>query len=255
MKPLYSLAQAGMQYGEKIVLHGITLAFAAGEFVTIAGPNGAGKSTLLGIMCGLLPKYMGSCKLLDREVRSWHRRAFARQVSVVLQSVRIDFGFTAEQVILMGRTPFADTLFESEQDASEVERAMELTGTTEFRNRDMRTLSGGERQRVIIAAALAQCPRVLLLDEPTAYLDIEHQISMYRLLRGLCNTGVLVIAVTHDLNIAAQYGDRVVLLRGGELAADGTPTEVLNENTIRSVFHVDAQVVSERGRQWIKYGP
>jgi iron complex transport system ATP-binding protein len=252
---LYSLQQAGMQYGEKAVLRGVDLSFRAGEFVTIAGPNGAGKSTLLGIMCGLLPKYMGSCKLFDREVRAWQRRAFARQVSVVLQSVRVDFGFTAGQVVLMGRTPFADSLFESEQDAREVQRAMELTGTTEFRDRDMRTLSGGERQRVIIAAALAQSPKILLLDEPTAYLDIEHQISIYRLLRELCNRGVLIVAVTHDLNLASQFGDRIVLLRRGELAADGTPEYVLNETMIRSVFHVDAQVVNERGRQWIRYGP
>jgi iron complex transport system ATP-binding protein len=252
---LYSLTQAGMRYGEKVVLRGVDLSFTAGEFVTIAGPNGAGKSTLLGIMCGLLPRYIGSCKLLDREVRSWQRRAFARQVSVVLQAVRVDFGFTAGQVVLMGRTPFADSLFESEQDAREVRRAMELTGTTEFHDRDMRTLSGGERQRVIIAAALAQSPKVLLLDEPTAYLDIEHQISIYRLLRDLCSAGVLIVAVTHDLNLAAQFGDRIVLLRGGELAADGTPEEVLKETTIRSVFHVDAQVVNEGGRRWIKYGP
>jgi len=252
---LYSLTQAGMQYGDKVVLRNIDLKFTPGEFVTIAGPNGAGKSTLLGIMCGLLPRYMGSCKLLDREVKAWERRAFARQVSVVLQSVRIDFGFTAGQVVLMGRTPFADGLFESEQDAVEVQKAMELTGTTEFRDRDTRTLSGGERQRVVIAAALAQSPRVLLLDEPTAYLDLEHQISTYRLLRELCRTGVLVIAVTHDLNLAAQYSDRVVFLRGGELATDGTPQNVVNETTIRAVFHVDAQVMSEHGRPWIKYGP
>jgi iron complex transport system ATP-binding protein len=244
-----------MRYGDKIVLRGITRNFAAGEFITIAGPNGAGKSTLLGIMSGLLPAYIGSCKLHDREVRSWMRRDFARQVSVVLQSVRIDFGFTVEQVVLMGRNPFADALFESEEDIRQVERAMKLTGTTEFRRRDVRTLSGGERQRVIIAAALAQSPRVLLLDEPTAYLDIEHQISVYRLLRDLCETGVLVIAVTHDLNLAAQFGRRVLLLRGGEVAADGTAGEVLNEATIRTVFHVDAQVVIEGGRHWIRYAP
>jgi iron complex transport system ATP-binding protein len=108
---------------------------------------------------------------------------------------------------------------------------------------------------VIIAAALAQSPRVLLLDEPTAYLDIEHQISIYRLLRDLCETGVLVIAVTHDLNLAAQYGRRVLLLRAGEVAADGIGGEVLTEATIRTVFHVDAQVVTEGGRHWIRYAP
>src|SRR5262245_8832874 len=131
-----------MRYAEKVVLHGITRNFAAGEFITIAGPNGAGQSTLLGIMSGLLPGYMGFCKLHDREVRSWPRRDFARQVSVVLQSLRIDFGFTVEQVVLMGRNPFAGSLFESDEDHRQVERAMELTGTTEFRHRDIRTLSG-----------------------------------------------------------------------------------------------------------------
>ena len=255
MPPLYKLHDAGMRYGGKPVLRGVTLEFTDGEFVAIAGPNGAGKSTLLGIMAGLRPGYEGTCKLLGREVTAWSRRDFARHVSVVLQTVRVDFGFTAEQIVLMGRTPFADTLFESERDAAEVTRAMELTGTTEFRHRDMRTLSGGERQRVIIAAALAQSPKVLLLDEPTTFLDIEHQLSTYTLLRQLSNSGVLVVAVTHDLNLAAQYSDRIVLLRAGEMAADGTPSAVLKAGTIREVFRVDARVVTEGDRKWIHYGP
>jgi iron complex transport system ATP-binding protein len=244
-----------MQYGRTAVLRAVNLDFNAGEFVAVAGPNGAGKSTLLGIMAGLRTGYTGTCRLLGREVSSWPRRDFARQVSVVLQSVRIDFGFTAEQIVLMGRTPFADTLFESGRDAAEVARAMELTATTEFRDRDMRTLSGGERQRVIIAAALAQSPKVLLLDEPATFLDIEHQISIHRLLRSLSESGVLVLAVTHDLNLAAQYSDRVVLLRAGETAFDGKPAEILTADTIRAVFRVDARVVSEGERKWIHYGP
>jgi iron complex transport system ATP-binding protein len=251
---MFSVTGAGMRYGSTTVLRNVSLEFSKGEFIAVAGPNGAGKSTLLGIMAGLRPGYDGSCKLLSREVGDWPRRDFARRVSVVLQSVRVDFGFTAEQMVLMGRTPFADALFESAHDAEEVARAMELTGTTQFRDRDVRTLSGGERQRVIVAAALAQSPEVLLLDEPTTFLDIEHQISTYRLLRQLSESGVLVVAVTHDLNLAARYSDRLVLLRAGEMAADGTPAEVLNEDTLRSVFRVDAQVVSEGGRQWIHYG-
>jgi iron complex transport system ATP-binding protein len=249
------MGDAGMRYAHTTVLRGINLEFQAGEFVAIAGPNGAGKSTLLGIMAGLRSGYDGTCKLLGREVSSWPRREFARQVSVVLQSVRVDFGFTAEQVVLMGRTPFADSLFESDEDAAEVARAMDLTGTMEFRHRDMRTLSGGEKQRVIIAAALAQSPKVLLLDEPTTFLDIEHQLSTYRLLRDLSDSGVLVVSVTHDLNLAGQYSDRVLLLRGGELAAGGKPSDVLNTATIREVFRVDARVVSEGERKWIHYGP
>ena len=219
LHPVYSLRNVSMRYGHNNVLQQISAEFNAGEFVAIAGPNGAGKSTQIGIMAGLRPRYGGTCKLLGREVISWTRREFARRVSVVLQSVRVDFGFTAEQIVLMGRTPFADALFESERDATEVGRAMEMTGTREFRHRDIRTLSGGERQRVIIAAALAQSPEVLLLDEPTTFLDIEHQLSIYRLLRDLSQSGVLVIAVTHDLNLAAQFSDRILLLRAGELIA------------------------------------
>jgi iron complex transport system ATP-binding protein len=244
-----------MRYGRTAVLRDVSLDFNAGEFVGVAGPNGAGKSTLLGIMAGLRSGYGGSCKLLDREVSAWPRRDFARQVSVVLQSVRVDFGFTAEQVVLMGRTPFADSLFESEEDAVEVQRAMELTETREFRDRDMRTLSGGERQRVIIAAALAQSPNVLLLDEPTTFLDIEHQISIYRLLRTLSESGVLVVSVTHDLNLAARFSARLILLRAGEVAADGAPAGVLTQQTIRAVFRVDAQILGQGDHRWIHYGP
>jgi iron complex transport system ATP-binding protein len=251
---MYSLAGVGMHYDGATVLEDVDLEFQAGEFVAIAGPNGAGKSTLLSIMAALRPGYTGSCRLLGREVQSWQRRAFARQVSVVPQSIHIDFGFTAEQIVLMGRTPFADTLFESQDDAAEVRRAMELTGTTEFRDRDVRTLSGGERQRVVVAAALAQSPKVLLLDEPSAFLDIEHQIALYRLLRGLCDRGVLVVSVTHDLNLAARYSDRVVLLRGGRVRADGGPDSVFTEATIHDVFHVHARVVTDGGRKWILYG-
>jgi iron complex transport system ATP-binding protein len=252
---LYSIQNAGMRYGRAGVLWGVNLDFRAGEFVGVAGPNGAGKSTLLGIMAGLRSGYTGSCKLLDKEVSSWPRRDFARLVSVALQSVRVDFGFTAEQIVLMGRTPFAGTLFESRHDAAEVAHAMELTGTTEFRHRDIRTLSGGERQRVLIAAALAQSPKVLLLDEPTTFLDLEHQLTTYRLLRQLSESGVLVVSVTHDLNLAARYCDRVVLLQAGVIAADGPSGDVLNADTIRSVFRVDARVVSEGERRWIHYGP
>jgi iron complex transport system ATP-binding protein len=243
-----------MRYEASTVLHDISLQMSAGEFIAIAGPNGAGKSTLLGIMAGLRNGHLGSCKLEGREVRNWPRRSFARTVSVVPQIMRVDFGFTAEQVVLMGRTPHADSLFESEEDHAAVLRAMERTETLEFRRRDIRTLSGGEKQRVIVAAALAQSPRVLLLDEPTAFLDIEHQISLYRLLRELTAGGVLVVAVTHDLNLAAGYADRIILLKRGYLFADGVPSAVLNSDTIHEVFRVNAQVTRQAdGRYWIHY--
>lgn len=251
---MYRLAGTGMRYGAVEVLRDVSLQFDAGEFVTIAGPNGAGKSTLLGIMAGLRAGYTGSCALEGREVRTWNRRAFSRTVSVVPQSVRIDFGFTAGQVVLMGRTPFADGMFESPADREEVRRAMERTGTLDFRDRDFRSLSGGERQRVIVASALAQSPGVLLLDEPTTWLDIEHQISLYRLLRDLSHSGVLVVTATHDLNLAAAYSQRMVLLRSGTVIADGAAASVLTAQSMRDVFNVDVSIVdTASGRKWIHY--
>lgn len=255
MKHAFQLEDLSVAYGSKQVLHGVTCAFDAGEFVAVAGPNGAGKSTLIGAMSGLRGGYSGSCMYRGTEVRSWDRRKFAREVSVVPQSVRIDFPFTAEQVVLMGRAPFANRLFESDDDRYQVERVMHLTGTVEFKNRDFRTLSGGEKQRVVVASALAQMPSALLLDEPAAFLDIEHQIALYRLLRTLCESGVLVIAVSHDLNLAAAYADRMVLIRTGKVDADGPPARVLNQDTLKTVFRVEAQIVtSPSGQPWIHYG-
>jgi iron complex transport system ATP-binding protein len=206
-------------------------------------------------MSGLRRGYSGSCLYRGKEVRRWDRRAFSQEVAVVPQSIRIDFPFTAEQVVLMGRAPFARALFESDEDRYHVQRVMQLTGTSEFRDREFRTLSGGEKQRVVVASALAQMPSALLLDEPAAFLDIEHQLSLYRLLRTLCEAGVLVIAVTHDLNLAAAYADRIVLLRAGEIVADGTPSHVFDTARLKDVFRVDAQIVNgPGGRPWIHYG-
>ena len=210
---------------------------------------------MLGVMAGLRSHFDGDCLYAGQSVRTWNRQALAKRVSVVPQSVRIEFPFTAEQVVLMGRTPHADSMFESDEDAAHVESAMSLTGTTLFRDRDFRSLSGGEKQRVIVASALAQTPETLLLDEPATYLDIEHQISLYRLLRGLAEKGLLVVTVTHDLNLAASYASRVVLLRAGGVVADGTPTDVFRPDLMREVFHVETHLHTDaHGRPWIQYG-
>jgi iron complex transport system ATP-binding protein len=255
MNELLTLRDAGMRYDGAEVLRHVNLDFTAAEFVAIVGPNGAGKSTLLGIMAGLRGRYQGTCQYGGRDVSRWPRRAFAREVSFVPQGVRIEFPFTAEQVVMMGRTPHGDGLFESPEDHQAVERAMQTADILPFRGRDFRTLSGGEKQRTILASALAQTPRVLLVDEPTTFLDIQHQVSIYRLLRELSRQGLLVIAVTHDLNLAAAYSDRVVVLRAGELVSDAAPSEVLKPELLHSVFGVEAAVrVTPAGRPWIFYG-
>ncbi|MCS7314161.1 MAG: ABC transporter ATP-binding protein [Bryobacterales bacterium] len=252
---MYSLRGVGMSYDGTAVLRDLALEFEGPQLAAIVGPNGAGKSTLLGILAGLRPQYSGSCLYRGREVRRWPRRAFAREVSFVPQSVRIEFPFTAEQVVLMGRTPHAGGLFESPEDWEAVEHAMRLTDTLSFRHRDFRSLSGGERQLVLLASALAQQPRVLLLDEPTTFLDLKHQIAIYRLLADLSREGLLVIAVTHDLNLAAAYADRVIALRAGCLVADAPPERVVDPGVLREVFGVQTRIAAgPRGRPWILYG-
>jgi len=229
--------QLGFAYG----LHEATLDFPRNGLITIAGPNGAGKSTLLKILAGLRSPYRGSCTYSGREVRQWPKREFAQKVAFLPQSVRLEFPFTAEEVVLMGRTPHARGWFQTEEDRSAANDAMTTTDTLAFRARDFRTLSGGEAQRVILASALTQRPEVLLLDEPATHLDLRHQLSLYRLLGDLSKS-LLVVAVTHDLNLALQFSDRVMVLEDGRIAGDGTPREVLNPSLIARVFGVQATV-------------
>ncbi len=252
---MYRLCSVGLSYNGRPALQDATLEFHGPQLAAVVGPNGAGKSTLLAIMAGLRPGYSGRCLYREHEVRRWPRRAFAREVSYVPQTVRVEFHFTAEQVVLMGRTPHAGGLFESPKDAEVVERVMQLTDTLAFRGRDFRSLSGGERQLVILASALAQEPRVLLLDEPTAFLDLKHQIAIYRLLAALSREGLLVVAATHDLNLAAGFADRIVALRAGQVRADADPDTVLSPEIIREVFDVEAEAAQgPHGRRWLFYG-
>ena len=252
---LYSLHGVGMRYNGTEVLRDITIGFDAPGLVAVVGPNGAGKSTLLGIMAGLRSHYTGRCEYAGTEVGRWARRAFARKVAFMPQTLRVEFPFTAEQVVLMGRTPHCNGLFESPADGEAVERAMAITDTLAFRGRDFRSLSGGERQRVILASAVAQEPETLLLDEPTTFLDLQHQVEIYRLLRDLARRGMLAVAVTHDLNLAAAFADRIVVLNSGRVAADAAPDQVLAPDLIRGVFGIESQLFrTAEGRPWIVYG-
>jgi iron complex transport system ATP-binding protein len=252
----FRLEAVGMSYEAQPVLSDVSAVFETGQMSAIAGPNGAGKSTLLGVMAGLRDHYHGTCWYQNRDLRRWPRRAFARSVAFVPQFLRIEFPFTAEQVVMMGRTPFGNGLFEAPGDRNEVERAMATTDTLAFRMRDFRSLSGGERQRVVLASALAQSPEFLLLDEPTTFLDLKHQIAMYRLLRDLCRAGLGVVTVTHDLNLALTYADRVLLLNDGRVVADGAAKTVLTPANVDRIFGVRALVHgSGTGSAWIAYEP
>jgi iron complex transport system ATP-binding protein len=254
MSALFRLDHVTVRYGARTVLQSATGEFGSGELVAIVGPNGAGKSTLLHVMAGLNAEFSGKCEYKGKSVLSWPRRLFAREVSLVPQNTSIEFPFSAEQVVRTGRTPFGDGLFESPDDDVAVQTAMELTDTLQFRSRDFRTLSGGEKQRVILAASLAQSDSVLLLDEPGTFLDLGHQIALYRLLRSLCDKGTLAIAVTHDLNLAATYADRVLVLNDGKALADAHPSNALNADVIRAAFAIEPVLhTMPNGRKWILY--
>ena len=236
--------QLGFAYG----LHDASFQFPRNGLISVAGPNGAGKSTLLGMMAGLRSPYSGSCTYDGKEIRQWPKREFARKVAFLPQSVRMQFPFTVEEVVLMGRTPYASGWFQTAEDRSAVEDAMTTTDTLAFRARDFRSLSGGEAQRVILASALTQRPEALLLDEPATHLDLRHQLALYRLL-GELSKSLLVVAVTHDLNLALRFSNRVMVLENGRIAADGTAEEVLNPALIARVFGVQATL---HGR-WMSY--
>jgi iron complex transport system ATP-binding protein len=227
----------GFAYG----LHDATFELPSSGFVTIAGPNGAGKSTLLGILAGLRHPYRGECQYHGVEIRRWRRHEFARKVAFLPQSVKLEFPFTSEQVVFMGRAPYADGWFESKEDHAAVARAMATTDTLAFAARDFRSLSGGEKQRVVLASALAQEPETLLLDEPTTFLDLKHQLAMYRLLAALAKR-MLIVAVTHDLNLALRFSDRAIVMEDGRIAAQGSPVEALAPSLIDRVFGVHTEL-------------
>jgi iron complex transport system ATP-binding protein len=217
---------------------------AKGEFFGILGPNGSGKSTLLNLIDGIRLPCEGEIRLKGIAPGKMQRRDVARLVAVVPQEASWVFPLTVEEVVLMGRTPHIGRLaFESERDLAVARSAMEATDILPFAARLMETLSGGERQRVLIARALAQEPEVILLDEPTSSLDIAHQIRTLDLIRSLSRSaGLTVVSVTHDVNLAALYCDRIALLEEGRLRSLGCPWEVITESHIKEVYRVNVVV-------------
>jgi iron complex transport system ATP-binding protein len=249
---VFQLEGVGVILGDARILENVCLEFRAEEMTAIVGPNGAGKSTLMSVLSGFRREYEGRCRFHGREICEWKKPELARRMALVPQMVRLEFPFTGEQVVFMGRTPYCNGLFESPADREAVRRAMELTDAAPFAQRPFQALSGGERQRIVLAGALAQEPAVLLLDEPTTFLDLKHQIQTYGLLRRLAREGMAVIAVTHDLNLASSYANRIVVLSHGRVAADGTPDEVIRGDLLREVFEVDVEIRPDHaGRPWV----
>lgn len=220
------------------VLRGLDLEVEAGELVALLGPNGSGKTTLLRAIAGTLPRDTGSATILGRELDTWSRVALARRVAVLPQSLVLPDGFRVAELVEMGRAPHAARWFgSSSEDADAVERALLDADALDLAERHADELSGGERQRVLVAMALAQQPELLLLDEPTLHLDIAHQAALLASVARLrARRGLTVIAVLHDLNLAAAYVPRVAVLGGGRIAADGAPASVLHPALVRELF-------------------
>ncbi len=236
--------QVDFSYFDGLVLEDINLSVRAGEMVGLLGPNGSGKTTLIKLVSGILKPKRGEVRLDGDCIIDLSRRFIASNVAVVPQQFHIPFAFTASEVVMLGRTPFFRALAaESEDDRQVVVSSLGLVGIDELAERRFDELSGGERQKVILAMALAQQPKLLLLDEPTVHLDIAHQMEILELVRGLnMGRGLTVVAAMHDLNQAALYFDRLILLKEGRVWADGTPQEVLTEACISEVFAASVRV-------------
>ncbi|MBD3867029.1 MAG: ABC transporter ATP-binding protein [Acidobacteria bacterium] len=231
-------------YGERPVLAGVDLSVRPGEIVGLLGPNGSGKSTLVKVLSGVLRPYEGSATLAGRELKDMATRDVARTLAVVPQEPVFGFSFNALEVVLMGRHPhLAGLAFESESDIAKARTALQRCGALEFAHRPVLELSAGERQRVVAARALAQEPDFLLLDEPSSFMDIRHQVELYDLIRDQSdNEATGVMAVLHDLNIAAEYCDRIYLLKEGRILASGPTAEVFTYANLKATFDTDVYV-------------
>jgi iron complex transport system ATP-binding protein len=233
-----------VSYAERAVLQGIDLEVRAREVVGLIGPNGSGKSTLIKAVTRVVPWSAGRVFVGETDIGALTARALARCIAVVPQSPRLPAGYTAAEVVLMGRTAHLGFLSqEGPEDHRVAAQALALVGASHLTGRPVDELSGGERQNVVLARALAQQAPVLLLDEPTANLDIGHQVAFARLVRRLAAEGLAVLAAIHDLTLASLYSDRLALLAGGRIFAEGRPAEVLTRANLRRAYGADVKIV------------
>ena len=236
-QPILVVADLVLGYRGRPVLEGVSLSVRSGELVGMIGPNGSGKSTLLKGISGTLRPTRGRIAIGGRDVASIGRGALARTLAVVPQSPTLPDDFGALEIVLMGRAPHLGLLrAEGSRDFAIVRGAMRATDTLELADRPIGELSGGERQRLVVARALAQEPSLLLLDEPTSHLDVHHQVRVMEILRAQVAQGLAALAVFHDLNLAAQFCDRLLLLDHGRIVASGSPDEVITAEHVARVY-------------------
>jgi len=249
MTDAVAIADLGFAYGRQTVIENLSLQIAEGEFFVVIGPNGSGKTTLLRLALGSLAAQAGRVLLFGRAPQSYGRRDLARQIALVPQSSAPVFPFTVEEIVRMGRAPHLGLLgFETAADRAEAKRAIAAVGLGDLSQRPLDRLSGGEQQRVWIARALCQQPRLLLLDEPTASLDMGHQLQIMRLLARLRRQRKMtVVMVSHDLNLAAMFATGLLLLHRGRTVCTGAPQVVLQPEHIRAAY--GCEVIIDRHPQ------
>jgi len=230
-----------INYGTDEVVKKVSFTLQNGEILAIVGANGAGKTTLLRALNGTLPLKKGEILLDSKKLKDYSRREIAQKIAVVAQETETKFPVTVLEFVLAGRFAYGGAFgWETETDLTVAENALEMCDLRNFQARLMNELSGGERQRVVLARALATEARILLLDEPTANLDLAHQAMMFRLVRERCKSQAKsAIVITHDLNLASEFADEILLLKGGGVLSKGKPEAVLNAGNLREVFNVE----------------
>ncbi len=241
---MIELKDVSLGYDHRAVVNNINLKAVSGEMLGLIGPNASGKSTLIKGITRLINIFSGHISIDGQDIKNIKREELARLIAVVPQNPVLPEVFTAFEVVLMGRTPHLGLLrYEGEKDIAIAWQAMRATKTQLFAERRIGELSGGERQRLIIARALTQQPRVFLLDEPTAHLDINHQVEILNLVKSLClEQNLTIIAALHDLNLAAQYCDWLIMLNGGQIHAEGIPQDVLTVENIKRAYGAEVCV-------------
>lgn len=246
MGPPLQLEHFSYSIGGKTILRDVSLTVNRGEYLSIVGPNGAGKTTLLKCIQQLIPGGEGTIKVKGRPVKTYSPRELARFVAYVPQADGRIFPFTVEQFVTLGRYPYLSPFLSIDAEGQQVVRtAMELTGVERFVGRTMDTLSGGERQKVYLAAAVAQNPEILLLDEPTTFLDYRHQREIQEVLARLReNSHLTILSVTHDLNRAVLESDRILALREGVVVFQGSPQEIMRPEVLQSIYQCSFLLVN-----------
>ena len=257
MTTLINLNQVSFRRGKRFIIKNMNVSLESGRFIGLIGPNGTGKSTLLRLMSKILKPHDGTIYFSNRNLNEMSDLEVAKAITYMPQSTMLEYQFTVEQVVLMGRHPHRKkwkTL--QQEDYLIAEHAMKLTGTYQLKDRFITTLSGGERQLAFLARSITQQSQVILLDEPTSDLDIYHQVQICEVIRGLVKEGKTVVAAIHDINLATRYCDELILLRNGEIVAFDQPEKVITVNHLRDVFQTNTYTYDDpylEKRQIIPY--